>query len=250
MPMLQLSYNMKILLTILLSFVFWSGTTKITQAQDESASSEAVVIEKKTDTTQEIAATQILENLEKLAKDETARAEINDQYNDVTTKNRGFVAKITSLKDDAFKIITPDGSEMFITPDKSTTIVKKGETTTGDDYVLTDWFAIDDWLVLIGVQNGETFSPRRILISSESLAAPQNFVIRGRVKTIIASKIDVVVVGDSTKSETFSLDKSLNMVNQNNETITYKDIAVDSQVLLVGSENSSNKKTLQTLRLL
>lgn len=222
-------------------------------AASEDASSSAggseIIIRKKTaESTQ--TANQILQNLEKLSKNQHQTEEIKDKYEDISTKNRGFVAQITSLKDDSFKIRTPDDEEFFITPDKSTTIIKKGKVTTGDSYTMANWFAIDDWLVLIGTQNGEVFSPRRIIVSSESLAPQKNFVIKGVIKNVTSSKVEIMPINGNSV-ETFKIDKQTNLLDHHQETITSKDLQLEQKVLLVGTQESDNsQKQLLTLRVL
>lgn len=216
-----------------------------------TASATEMVIEKKValNDHDQASAGQILDNLERLAKDPTSSEQIKDQYEDVTNKNRGFIARVTSFKDGALKLSTLTEEEIFITPDKSTTIIKKGQSITGENLDLSKWFSVDDWLVLIGVQNDDVFSPRRIIISSESLEPEKQFVLRGQIKTFTSKKVDVQILGSSTNVETFNLDKTINLTNKDNANLTYKDLSLNAQVILVGTINN-DKKSLQTLRLL
>ncbi|MBQ6154516.1 hypothetical protein IJJ27_02220 [bacterium] len=245
----------RLLATLFLSLMaglFASSSLIYAQEASESSSereeTDEIVITKKDDTSEENT-TVILQNLENLVKDSNQSEQIKNQYDGVTSKTRGFVGQITSLKDNSFKINTLNDEELLIAPDKSTTIVKKGDTVTGDKATLTDWLAIDDWLVLIGVQNGETFQPRRLMVSSDSLAPVETFVSRGVIKNSQSNKIDVQIIGQDSLVETLNLAKTTDLVNSDNETITYKDLTPGSQVLLVGTQKDS-KKSLQTLRLL
>lgn len=241
-------------LLISLFFALISSTISVS-AQETSpaatASATEMVIEKKValNDHDQASAGQILDNLERLAKDPTSSEQIKDQYEDVTNKNRGFIARVTSFKDGALKLSTLTQEEIFITPDKSTTIIKKGQSTTGENLDLSKWFSVDDWLVLIGVQNDDVFSPRRIIISSESLEPEKQFVLRGQIKTFTSKKVDVQILGSSANIETFNLDKTINLTNKDNANLTYKDLSLNAQVILVGTINN-DKKSLQTLRLL
>lgn len=252
----------KFLLVVGLMSIYSLGLWQPLAAQQESSSPtvndatasdkvvEEITIEQKTtDGQTQESTTQILENLERLAKDSSQSEQIKNQYEGVTSKTRGFIAQVTSLKDDSFKITTPSGEELLIVPDKSTTIVKKGESIRGSDATLTDWVAIDDWLVLIGIQSGETFQPRRILVSSDSLSPVDTFVARGVIKTSQSTKLDIEIIGQENQVETFNLVKNTNLVNADNETITYQDLPAGTPVLLIGTQ-SGDKKQLQTLRLL
>lgn len=220
-------------------------------AEIDTATSEAQIgtITMEKDNTSEESTTQILQNLENLVHDDSQSQEIIDQYDDVVSKARGFIGQVSSIKDDSFKISLPDGEELLITPDKSTTIVKNGETVQGDQAQLSEWLVIDDWLVLIGIQNGETFQPRRVMISGESLAPVERFVHRGVIKSATMSKVDVAIAGGDDLVESFALAKSANLVDQDNETIGYKDLKPGMEVLVIGEQKSS-AKALQTLRLL
>lgn len=245
---------MKKNLLIILFLTLISSSVSIS-AQETSpaatASATEMVIEKKValNDHDQASAGQILDNLERLAKDPTSSEQIKDQYEDVTNKNRGFIARVTSFKDGALKLSTLTEEEIFITPDKSTTIIKKGQSTTGENLDLSKWFSVDDWLVLIGVQNDDVFSPRRIIISSESLEPEKQFVLRGQIKTFTSKKVDVQILGSSASVETFNLDKTINLTNKDNSNLTYKDLSLNAQVILVGTI-SNDKKSLQTLRLL
>ncbi len=221
------------------------------QSPEASTAAQAdIVIEKSAQGRSDKDSTdQILNNLERLAKDPNANEQIKEQYDDVSNKNRGFIAQVASFKDGAIKLVTLSNEELFITPDKSTTILKKGESVNGENLELSEWFNVDDWLVLIGVQDNDVFLPRRIIISSESLAPVTQFVLRGQIKTVSSSKIDVQILGTATEVETFKINKDVNLVDQNNETISTKDLSLDSSVLLIGTL-ANDKKTLQTLRLL
>lgn len=227
--------------------LFQAGSPVLAQETTESGD---VVIEKKTEisTHDQTATNQILDNLERLAKDPESSEKIKEKYDGVVNKNRGFIAQVTNLKDNALRVQTPDKEDVFITPDKSTTIIKKGKSTTGENLTLSEWFTIDDWLVLIGVQNDDVFSPRRIIISSETPIPEEQFVLRGTMKSSQNKKIEVNILGQE-KSESFAIDKNVNLVNQTNETIAVKDLTIEAPVLLVGTIKN-DKKTLQTLRLL
>ncbi len=227
---------------IILSLIIFNHA----QAQTEEATSSEITIEKKVKKEENTA--QILQNLERLAQDSPQKEQIKEQYQDATLRPRGFIAQIVQLRDDTFKILTLDQKELFITPDKSTTIVKKGQSTTGENYTLTDWFAIDDWLVLIGVQNGDIFQPRRILISSESLAPVETFVYRGTIKDLRKDKVDLTFLGQE-EVQSFKIDKSINLVDTHNETVAIADLTPDTPIIAIGTKKSDSLQ-LQTLRLL
>jgi len=237
---------MKKNLLISLFFALISSTISVS-AQETSpaatASATEMVIEKKValNDHDQASAGQILDNLERLAKDPTSSEQIKDQYEDVTNKNRGFIARVTSFKDGALKLSTLTQEEIFITPDKSTTIIKKGQSTTGENLDLSKWFSVDDWLVLIGVQNDDVFSPRRIIISSESLEPEKQFVLRGQIKTFTSKKVDIQILGSSANVETFNLDKTINLTNKDNASLTYKDFSLNAQVILVGTISNDKK---------
>ena len=232
---------------------FFSCASRVL-AQDATSSADAssstqIVLEKNAATEHDNnSATQILDNLDRLAKNTDQSEQIKEQYDGVSDKNRGFIAQVTSIKDNAFKITTPKEEELFITVDKSTTIVKKGKTTTGENIDLLDWINIDDWLVLIGVQSNDTFSARRIIVSSESLLPEETFVLRAKIKTATSKKVDAQIIGTDT-IETLNFNKTTNLVDSLNETITYKDLQIDMEVFLIGTIEN-DKKNLQTLRLL
>ncbi len=233
-------------LIILLS---WSKPIAAQTVTEESqATSTAIVLEKKNDVSdQEVeAANQILNNLERLVKNTEQKEQLKEEYSDVVEKNRGFIARVVSVKDNTCKVVTFKEEEVLLSPDKSTTLIKRGKSTTGENFTLSEWLNIDDWLVVIGVQSGDVFFPRRIIVSSESLLPEETFVFRAQIKTATAKKVDAYIF-NRDQVETFDFSKSTNLVNHLNETISYKDLNINQTVLLIGTIRDG-EKTLQTLR--
>ena len=241
---------------LVLITLFWAWPVRAQEASDAAnmmsddsePEIETISFTKDTSVSEE-STSQILQNLENLVRDDNQSEEIINQYDDVISKARGFIGQVSSLKDDAFKITLINGEELLIAPDKSTVIVKNGETTPGHQAQLSELLAVDDWLVIIGIQNGEVFQPRRIMVSGESLAPSERFVHRGRVKNSQSNKIEVQITGEDSLVESYQLTKSTQLVDQDNETITYKDVKAGLEVMVIG-EQKGTAKTLQTLRLL
>jgi hypothetical protein len=219
-----------------------------TESASQATPETTLTIEKKVATEIEVTNV-VLDNLERLARNQERVQEVNTKYDGVTNKTRGFIAQVTYVKDDSLEIVTLSDEKHFIVPDKSTAIVKKGQPIAGGEYVLTETFAVDDWLVVIGIQSGTNFSPRRILISSESLAPKKHFVLRGSIKSATSSKLDILLSGTDT-IESFTINKSSNLVNPDNETVAVKDLTPDANVLVIGSEKEGGSRLLETLRLL
>ncbi len=223
---------------------------------EEGESEEAIVIEKKEETGEEEggSADKILDNLERLAKDPDASEQIKDQYDEAAAKNRGFVAVVLASKDGALRVnvlgLDGETEEVFITPDKSTTIIKKGQSTSGENLEMDEWFAIDEYLVVIGVQDGETFSPRRILVSSEEIVPVEEFLLRGSVERISSSSVTIVKAGGTEEQNSYTIDKAVKILSRDGVEIEASEIETESNVLLVGTIDNDGDEQLQTIRVL
>lgn len=237
------------LFTLLISGNFL--TTNIL-AQDET--SEPTIIEISKDGSEQIQATSknkegaqaILQNLERLASDEANKETIISNYEDIGEKRRGFIAQVTSTKDESLRIQSRSGEEFFLAPDQSTTVVRKTEIVTADKIKLSEWFTVDDWLVVIGVEDDGVFLPRRIMISSVSLEPEEQFVERGLVRTLQKTKLELTPSG-SDQALSFVVDASTSFQNVDGSDLTLNDFSKEDQVIVVAT-GSETKKTARIVR--
>lgn len=190
----------------------------------------------------------ILRNLERLAGDSEQKERLGSAYEEVAEKNRGFIARVVGVKDQSIRVSTSKG-EIFLVPDKSTTLVKKSETVTADMVTLAEWFEIDDWLVVIGVENGETFAPRRIVSSPESLEAPEQFMQRFNVKTVQKTKLEAIPSGETAAQNLLITAKTV-FQNADGSELDLSDLPKETLVVAMGTVNANGNKTVGVVRAL
>jgi hypothetical protein len=238
-------------------FVFLAATLKVNAQTPEasvSASSSAKIQITKTssdikaNSQEKSGATAILKNLERLTSDEAQKEQIKNNYDEVGEKKKGFIARVVSVKGQSVKVKTGE-SELFLVPDKSTTLVKKDEIVTADTVTMTDWFAVDDWLVVIGVEDGETFLPRRISISAESLEPQEQVMVRGAVKTLNKTKLEAVP-SNAVAAESFLITAKTVFQNADGSEVDTKKIVNGTAVLIVGTKASNGSMTAGIVRVL
>ncbi|MDR0462799.1 MAG: hypothetical protein LBG64_01085 [Pseudomonadales bacterium] len=181
----------------------------------------------------------ILRNLERLASDTEQVQQILENYEEIGERKRGFIARVTSLRDDSLRVETLHGNEQFITPDQSTAIVSGGREARANTINLSEWVDVGDWVVIIGVENNGVFSPRRILISASSLEPETQIVKRGSIVALQRASFELQPVATES-AMTFNITGDTTFQNADGTALTVDDFGVDSKVLVVGTSNGED----------
>ena len=190
----------------------------------------------------------LLDNLERLTRQKEESETLKDLYADLNVKKRGYIAQVISIKDKTVRVKSLDGTEQFLTFDKSTTLIRKGQETTADQVEAADWLNIDDWIVVIGVEEDDQFLPRRILVSSVSLEPKPKIVRIGTVAAINSTKLSFIPRGGESVEEV-KVSRNTIFQDRNGETIKAAQVKVDQSILVTGIGGNSGA-TAATIRVL
>jgi uncharacterized protein (UPF0335 family) len=190
----------------------------------------------------------LLDNLERLTREKDDHETLKDLYADVEAKKRGYIAQVTNIKDKTVRVKNIDGAEQFLTFDKSTTLIRKGQETAADQIEISDWLNIDDWIVVIGVTQDDQFLPRRILISSVSLAPKPKIVKIGSLTSAAATKISYLPRGGNAMEE-IKIDRQTKIQDRDGNPLKISQLKEGQEVLVTGVV-SSNSSTANTIRVL
>lgn len=192
----------------------------------------------------------LLSNLEKIAAEEgKGNEDIKAIYEQMESKKTGFIAQVLSIKDKTVKVSDPQDGEKFLTFDKSTILVSGNSQENADSADLAKWLEVDDWLVIIGVIEDETFLPRRILISSTDLTPKAKYIKLGTFKSLSSNTLTFIPKGSETE-EKLTVGRNTDYQDSTGEDIKTKEFTDGAEVLVVGVTPSSGKTAVNTLRLL
>lgn len=192
----------------------------------------------------------LLGNLEKIAAEEgEANEDMKEVYEQMESKKTGFIAQVLSIKDKTVKVKDPQNGEKFLTFDKSTILVNGNSQENADSADLAKWLEVDDWLVVIGVVENETFLPRRILISSTNLAPKSKFVRLGTFKSLSSNTL-TFIPKNSEQEETLTVGRNTDYQDSAGKDIKTREFTEGAEILVVGITPASGKTTANTLRLL
>ncbi|MCL2110517.1 hypothetical protein FWH30_02985 [Microgenomates group bacterium] len=190
----------------------------------------------------------LLDNLEKITRQIESNAQLKDIYTDLNIKKRGFIAQVTNIRDKTIRVRDLNDSEQFLTFDKSTVIIRKGQESSADQIALDEWMEIDDWIVVIGVEEDSQFFPRRILISSTSLLPKEKIVKLGTLGLITSAKLSYLPQGTDTMEE-IKITRQTTFQDQDAQAIKSTDLNSDTPILVVGYQDNTGQ-TATTIRAL
>lgn len=191
----------------------------------------------------------MLENLERLTREKDQTETLKNIYDDVSAKKRGFIAQVVSLKDKTVKVQTIDQTELFLTFDKSTSLIRTGREATADTIEIPEWIDIDDWLVVIGVTEDEIFSPRRVLISTVNLAPKKKIVQIGNLASITRTKLSYKLTRDPETALEITINTNTVLEDNAGNPLKITDFDENDQILVIGLEGT-NSTTAKTIRLI
>lgn len=196
-------------------------------AQESSASTSPTPAE----TTQKIK-----ERIQRIVKEKSA--EIKGVITQLSKKKRGFIGKVERVTAESLTISNVHGI-VIIPIDKNVTLLKKSQK------ISVDKVAVGDWLVVMGLVVDDTFEPKRILVSSETVRPRTHLVNIGTIVAQNSKKITIL----SRKNETLELaiTKKTDFQDLTGESVSSSKFKKDFQVIVVGYENE-NGKTATVIR--
>ncbi|MEO8581827.1 MAG: hypothetical protein ABI425_04630 [Patescibacteria group bacterium] len=169
------------------------------------------------------------ENIQELIKKKAAENQVKGVTTDGQVK-RGFIGTVKRVSEEALTVDTRKGTEI-ITLSTEVAIIQDGKAST------VNIIEIGSQVAIMGYQNGEDFTPKRILVMKKPLQTNQKSVWIGSIK-----KMEKIVSGNlvaftiqtrSGEEKTFTL--SGKPVIEDNKGVTMKstDLETDQDVLII-----------------
>jgi hypothetical protein len=179
------------------------------------------------------------ERIERVVKDK--QDQIKGVIDNLSTPQRGFIGQVQRVSQEALTVRNPKG--VHIIPINSQVEIDKAGDTISIDEV-----AVDEWALIMGQVEDNTFVPKRIEISTQTLRPRTYAVVLGSVSDISASSITVL---PRSKDETvsYSLRTSTDYQDLEGSPLTRTNITEGMQILLVGYQDDDENvaTTIQAL---
>ncbi|MBU0578447.1 hypothetical protein KKE34_00240 [Patescibacteria group bacterium] len=214
--------NKKIKKTLLftLSLLLLFLVTPVT-AQEATDSSSSILDEDKK-----------IENMKRYLQNAADNPNVKKILGELSQQKRGFIGQVERVTKENLTLTNSKGTEIISFSDQ-VTLLKANKEISIDDV------AVDDWLVVMGLIIDDTFTPKRILVSSTTLRPQNHIVILGTIIDQTNSELTLL----SRQNEEISFDLNKKTQYQDHDGVVSKgsEFIEDLQVLVVGYENDEGK---------
>lgn len=190
-------------------------------AQDASSSESPSPAE----TTQELK-----ERIQRIVEEKSEQ--IKGVIDQLSQNKRGFIGQVERVTEESLTLTNSKGTEI-VPFDDQITLLKANREISIDDV------AIDDWLVVMGIIIDDTFSPKRILVSSISLRPKNHIITLGTI--IEQSSKKITILSRQNEEMNFDISTKTEYQDQSGESISSNEFIKDIQVLIVGDEDDDGK---------
>jgi hypothetical protein len=211
--------NKRILLTTL-SLLFLV-LAKPAIAQEATASGSPSPAE----TTQELK-----ERIQRIVEEKSEQ--IKGVIDQISQQKRGFIGQVERVTEESLTISNSKGTEI-IPFDEQVSLLKSNQEISIDDV------AVGDWLVVMGLIVDDTFSPKRILVSSVSIRPKNHLVAMGTI--IDQSSKEITILSRQNEEISFKISSKTKYQDQSGEAALKNDFIEDIQVLIIGDEDDDGK---------
>lgn len=193
------------------------------QAASESAS--ASDSSTSTQTTQKLK-----ERIQRIVEEKSDK--IKGAIDQLSQQKRGFIGQVDRVTAESLTVSNIHGTEI-IPIDETVTLLKKSEK------ISVDKIAVGDWLVVMGLIVDDTFEPKRILVSSQTIR-PRNHVVS--IGTIVdQNSKKITILSRKNENEKFIINSKTDYQDRTGESVNRNNFENDLQVIIVGYEDKSGK---------
>ena len=218
--LMKVNKKMKKLLFFILTLLSLCLVRPI-MAQDASSSESPSPAE----TTQELK-----ERIQRIVEEKSEQ--IKGVIDQLSQNKRGFIGQVERVTEESLTLTNSKGTEI-VPFDDQITLLKANREISIDDV------AIDDWLVVMGIIIDDTFSPKRILVSSISLRPKNHIITLGTI--IEQSSKKITILSRQNEEMNFDISTKTEYQDQSGESISSNEFIKDIQVLIVGDEDDDGK---------
>ncbi len=194
---------------------------KSVTAQEASSSGSPSPAE----TTQELK-----ERIQRIVEEKSEQ--IKGVIDQLSQQKRGFIGQVDRVTEESLTITNSKRTEI-IPFDDQTTLLKANQKISIDDV------AVGDWLVIMGLIIDDTFTPKRILVSSLSLRPKNHVVALGTI--IEQSSGKITILSRQNEEVNFNINTKTQYQDQSGEVARNSEFSEDIQVLIVGDEDDDGK---------
>lgn len=191
------------------------------QAQDASTSGSPNPAE----TTQELK-----ERIQRIVEEKSEQ--IKGVIDQLSQSKRGFIGQVERVTEESLTLTNSKGTEI-IPFDDQVTLLKANREISIDDV------AVDDWLVVMGLIIDDTFSPKRILVSSTSLRPKNHLIALGTI--IEQSSKEITILSRQNEEMSFNISTKTKYQDQDGKSALRSEFIQDQQVLVIGDEDDDGK---------
>lgn len=202
----------------LLLVVFMAFYPHPLRAQDSTSSSETTK--------------KLKERIERIVEEK--RDQIQGAIDNLSQRKQGFIGQVTRVSEEAITIKNSKGT-IIVPIDETVALIKGGQDISIDD------IAVDNWLLVIGFVEDDTFTPRRILVSTNTLRPRSHLVSLGTIQSLTSSELQIRSrLGDEEIN--FILSSKTEFQDLEGSEVSQSDFSNDLQVLVVGYQDEDNKR--------
>lgn len=173
-----------------------------------------------------------IENMKRYLQNAADNPNVKKILGELSQQKRGFIGQVERVTKENLTLTNSKGTEIISFSDQ-VTLLKANKEISIDDV------AVDDWLVVMGLIIDDTFTPKRILVSSTTLRPQNHIVILGTIIDQTNSELTLL----SRQNEEISFDLNKKTQYQDHDGVVSKgsEFIEDLQVLVVGYENDEGK---------
>lgn len=223
--------KIKLIISLAVFFLLLSPLTVQAQTATDSATPSP-----------EITTQNLKERIERVVQEK--KEAIKGAIDRLGTQKRGFIGEIQRISEETLSVKTSKGIRIVALSDPNITILKNQKAITIEN------ISVGDWVVAMGfAEEDGTFTPRRLLISSQTLR-PKDFRVElGTLVNIGKTTITLNSRKDSTNIE-YTLEKSSVIQDIQGDEITLKEVTTDLQALVVSTTNEDDEQVIEVIRVL
>jgi hypothetical protein len=213
----------KILILLIIFFslaIKFNSALAIVETEATSAAEE-----KQEETTQNIK-----DRLKKALQDNNDK--IKSSIDDLTKTRRGFIGELQRVSEETLSVKGLK-STIIIPLDEEVKIIKSGKEITADK------LTIENWLTILGHIEDDSFIPKRILVSTSTLAPRDHIVELGAIVKLEGSNL-TFKARSADGNQKYQLSKTIKYLDHEGEKANKTNFTEDTQSLLIGYKNKNN----------
>lgn len=228
------------IISVLVFLLCVTPTAIFAQAPEASGSGSANEISE----SPELTTQNLKERIERVVQEK--KEAIKGAIDRMGTQKRGFIGEVQRISEETLTVRTNKGIRIVALNDPNITILKDSKPIKLESIV------VGDWVVAMGFSEEDgTFTPRRLLLSSETLR-PQDYKVDIGTITEIGRNTITFTSRQDVNPQQLTIAKTTTLEDVEGEEIALTDITTDLQVLVIGYDDTANnnQRVIKVVRVL